>query len=104
MSMIEQSQLRMRYYAKAKQYLYDRDRLDTATEDELINVAEYLRHQDFLLATRPYLRQKEYIVTRFFNLQANPAQAKLPPELEAALAQWDEMIAIEARNFGYESP
>jgi hypothetical protein len=52
----EAVELQMRYYAKAKQYLYDHDRLDTATDDMLASTAEYLRHQDFLLTTRPYVR------------------------------------------------
>ncbi len=90
-----------RYYAKAKQYLYDRDRLDTATEDELSKLAEYLRHQDFLLATRPYVTQKESLIGRFFSLQANPTTAQLPKELEEALSQWDELIIGVALQFGY---
>ncbi len=97
----EAAGLSMRYYARAKQYLYDRDRLDEATEDELSKLAEYLRHQDFILATRPYVAQKERIISRFFELQVNPTTAQLPKELEDALAQWDELIAIEARKFGY---
>jgi hypothetical protein len=98
----ETAELGMRYYAKAKQFLYDRGRLDEATEDELVKLTEYLRHQDFLLATRPYVAQKEHIISRFFSLQANPTTAQLPKELEEALAGWDELIAVVARNFGYE--
>ncbi len=102
MTATEISGLQMRYYAKAKQFLYDRARLDTATQDELVNVAEYLRHQDFVLATQPYVKQKESIITRFFALQANPTTVKLSRELEEALKQWDEMIAAVAKQFGYE--
>lgn len=100
-AMIETADIRMRYYAKAKQYLYDRGSLDTATEDLLVSTAEYLRHQDFLLATRPYVAQKERLVNSFFGMQLDPMTAQMPEELEDALAQWDEMIAMVARKFGY---
>ncbi len=101
-SMIERAEIRMRYYAKAKQFLYDRDRLDTATDDQLASLAEYLRHQDFLLASRPYVAQKERLINSFFGMQLDPLTAQMPAELEEALANWDEMISQVARQFGYE--
>lgn len=89
-----------RYYAQAKQYLHDRDRLDRATEDELQKLAEVLRHQDFRRNIEPYLKQKQRLVGDFFALQISP-NAKLPEELQKALAQWDEMINAKALEFGY---
>lgn len=102
MNAVQQSILNTCYYAKAKQFLYDRGRLEESTDDELAKLAEYLRHQDFLLATRPYVQQKERIVSQYFSLQSDPTTAQLPKELEDALKQWDEMIATVARQFGYE--
>lgn len=89
-----------RYYAQAKQYLYDRDRLECATEDQLGKLAEYLRYQDFRRHIEPYLKSKARIVGDFFALQVSP-NAKMPEELEKALAQLDEMINAEALKFGY---
>lgn len=98
-ALVHAADIRMRYYAKAKQYLYDRHRLDTAGDDELTSVADYLRHWDFMAAVEPYVRQKNRIVSGFYSLQPN---VQLPKILEEALAAWDELIAIEARKFGYE--
>lgn len=100
-AMIEDAQIRMRYWAKAKQYLYDRDRLEIATEDQIASLADSLRYEDFRLATQPYVKQKERLITSFFGTQLDPLTAQMPKDLEDALAQWDEMIAIEARNFGF---
>jgi hypothetical protein len=89
-----------RYYAQAKQYLYDRDELECATADQLEKLADYLRHQDFRRHIEPYLKQKQRLVGDFFALQATP-NAKMPAELEKVLAQWDEMINAKALEFGY---
>ena len=89
-----------RYYAQAKQYLYDRDRLDCATADELEKLAEYLRYQDFRRHIEPYFTQKQRLVGDFFALQISP-NAKVPEELQKVLAQWDEMINAKALEFGY---
>jgi type VI protein secretion system component VasF len=98
--MIESAELQMRYHAKAKQFLYDHDRLDTATDAELAQVAEYLRNQDFQRHIQPYMEQKRKLLGDFHSLQAKPVE-ELPQWLKDALAGWDEMIAIEARKFGY---
>lgn len=89
-----------RYYAQAKQYLYDHDRLDCATADELEKLAEYLRHQDFLRHIEPYLQQKQRLIGNFFALQASP-NVKMPEELQKMLALWDEMINAKALEFEY---
>jgi|SRR6185312_14726640 len=102
-ALIDGMELRQRYYAKAKQFLYDHDRLDCATEDEIAKTADYLRYQDFRRNIEPYLKEKERLIGRFFNLQVSPS-AQMPEELKKALAQWDELIAIEARNFSYKMP
>lgn len=102
---MEHASLMRRYYARAKQELYDNDRLDTAAEDEIAKLAEYLRLMDFRRHIQPYMHQKEKIVGTFFMLQANPIRpGPMPTELQKALDQWDELIAIEARKFGYEMP
>jgi hypothetical protein len=88
-----------RYYAQARQYLYDRDRLQEATAAELDNLADYLRFQDFRRHIEPYLKQKERLIGDFFALQIAPV--KMPEELEKALALWDEMIHAKALEFGY---
>lgn len=98
--MIETAEMQMRYHAKAKQFLYDNDRLDTATEAELSKVAEYLRHNDFLLHIQPYVEKKRKLLTDFYARQVQP-NVPLPAWLQEALAIWDEMIGIEARKFGY---
>jgi len=89
-----------RYYAQAQQYLYDRDRLDTVTDEQLAGLAERLRYEDFRRHTEPYVRQKMRLVGDFFALQASP-NAKMPEELQKMLAQWDEMIQAKALEFGY---
>jgi len=89
-----------RDYAQARQFLYDRDRLDTVTDEQLAGLAERLRYEDFRRHTEPYLEQKRRLIGDFFTLQASP-NVKMPEELEALLAQWDEMIAAKALEFGY---
>jgi hypothetical protein len=91
-----------RYYAQAQRYLYDRGRLEMATDDQLASLAESLRYDDFRRHVEPYLQQKMRLVSDFLALQATP-NAKMPKELEVVLAQWDEMTAIEAGKFGYAS-
>ena len=102
-AMMEDAQQRMLYIARARRYLFERDRLDCATEEAIQGLADHLRHMDFRNAIAPYLKAKERLIGDFFMLQTIPG-AKLPAELERALAQWDEMIDIEARKFGFGLP
>ena len=99
--MIEDAEIRLRYHAKAQQFLYGRARLDEATQDEVDKVADYLRYQDFRLAIEPYLKMKERAISPFLMLSVSPGKVELPRQVKEAIAQCDEMIAIEARKFGY---
>ncbi len=89
-----------RYYAQAQQFLYDRDRLDEATDEELTHLAESLRYQDFRRHIEPYVQQKMRLVNDFYMLQVS-AHAKMSQELQKVLAMWDEMITAKALEFGY---
>jgi len=92
----------IKYYHAARRYLYERDPVGYATADmrEFERLAEVLRYEDYRQHIQPYLRQKELLLSRFYSLQTMPA-APLPAWLQEALAEWDGMIAIEARKFGY---
>jgi len=97
---LERQSVMMRYCAKAKQYLYDHDRLDYSTEDMVMSTADWLRHRDFREAIKPYLRAKEQLIGQFFNLQTTfPKQ--MPEKLTETLALYDEMIDGVAQQFGY---
>ena len=89
-----------RYYARAQQFLYDRDRLEDAMEDELQSLAEALRYEDFRRHIEPYVQRKMRLVGDFFMLQVSP-HARMSEELTNVLAMFDELIAAEASKFGY---
>jgi len=92
----------MKYYGQARRELQDRDRLEGATHAEIEQLAYALRFEDFRRAIEPYQRQKAAIVGSWLSLQTQPT-AEMPANLKEAVANWDEMIASVAKQFGYES-
>lgn len=99
--MIEAAMIKGRYYAQARRYLKEHGDLELATQDELEKLAEYLRWQDFFQHIQPYLSQKTRLLSNYFCTRTH-LSPQIPADLEKALAEWDDMIDIEARKFGYE--
>lgn len=90
-----------RYHAQAKRYLWERDRLDEATPEELASIADWLRYESFRRAIEPYERARNYIVSRWLSLHAIPP-ADMPAEIKNAVDGWNELIASKASEFGFE--
>lgn len=99
-AMMESASQRIGYIARARRYLYERDRLECATGDQIQSLADYLRYQDFLRAIELPRKAKERLIGDFFMRQPTP-NAKLPAELESALALWNEVIDSEAKKYGF---
>ena len=95
--------LRIDYFHAARRYLKERDPVgyETAGMREIERLADVLRYEDFRRHIQPYLDQKARLLNDFYNRQINMSQPQ-PLWLQEALADWDSMIAIEARRFGYE--
>lgn len=100
---LAQQEFKIKYYHAAKRYLYERGPVGyvSAGMRELERLAEVLRYEDYRRHIQPYLKQKECLLNNFYDLQIRPS-APMPEWLQEALSEWDDMIAIEARKFGYE--
>jgi hypothetical protein len=100
-AMAERATFMLKYHAQARRYLYERDRLEEATENELTSLADSLRYEDFRRHVKPYERARNHIMSRWLSLQVN-TMADMPKEVKDCIAQWNELIASEARKFGFE--
>jgi hypothetical protein len=102
--MVAEQRLMLKYRAEAMRELEHYDRLYDAKAEDIEKLAHALRHQDFIRATEPYRRQKAHVIGSWLNIQARPVElSDLPDNLQRIVAQWDEMIAGVAREFGYPS-
>jgi len=90
----------LRYHAEAKRYLYERDRLRDASQEELQSLAESFMFDDFKRQIEPYERIRSKLLSDFHMLQVN-IQAQMPKELAESLEQLNDLIATKARDFGY---
>jgi len=90
-----------RFYARAKQHLFNRGRLDDAREPEIESLAQSLRYEEFRRQIEPFERQRNHAISQWLMLQTD-AHAAYPPLLQETVDLWNEAIASEARKFGYE--
>ena len=90
-----------RFYARAKQQLFDRGRLGDAREPEVESLAQSLRYKEFRRAIGPFETQRDHAIGRWLALQTD-VHAEFPPLLQETVDLWNEAIASEARKFGYE--
>lgn len=99
--MFSESPIRITYFHQARRYLRERDPIayHTASVKEIEHLANCLLYEDFRRHIQPYQQQKERLLSDFYSWQAMPGQP-LPEWLREAIAEWDSMIAIEARKFG----
>lgn len=99
--MLEQQSKLIKWIGQAQRYLQERDRLDDATENEIMNLAESLRYSEFRRAIEPIERQRSAIMLRFWMLEVQPF-GKVPDQIKEAVAMWNEQIWSVAREFGYD--
>jgi hypothetical protein len=101
-AMLAEQSIMLKYYWRAQRELDEHDRLDDATDKDIEQLAHALRHQEFICAIEPYQRQRAHIISSWAMLQTRPLDlSQLPKPLRRAVADWDEMIAGVARQFGY---
>lgn len=94
---------RIEFYHHARRYLKERDPVayETASVKEIEHVSDMLRYEAFREQIQPYLKQKERLLSDFYNLQVRP-DTPMPDWLQDYLAEWDTMIQAVAREFGFE--
>lgn len=102
------------YWWRARRYFHERYQDRNPSTADIQDVAEWLRYIDFRRAIEPIEQQRRHLVTRYYALQAMPTVIvredgtlpevrlkPLPPEFQEIVNYWDELIAVEARRFGY---
>ena len=89
------------YCSRAKDFLSKRWMLQDATDREIASIARGLRYEDFRATVRPFEQMKNRIASLFVRT-ATTLSASYPPEVQKNLDLLDELIAIEARKFGFE--
>jgi hypothetical protein len=78
------------------------------TDHETFQKVEHaMRHEAFMRAIEPYVKQKAKLhgfrYLKHFTLGKTPAETEYEwsdPEIPKMLAQWDELIADEAKRYG----
>lgn len=66
------------------------------------HLEDSIRYREFRRQIEPYERQRNHYVSKWLSLQAMPKSLDdMPEDLKKAVALWNEMIAIEAKKFGY---
>lgn len=101
------------YWFQARRYLLLRGEQAITTAD-VQRTAEWLRYTDFRRHIEPLEKQRNRILSMWVERQPMPVMhvtleggemttqlVPLPDWLTEAVKQWDELIAIEARRFGY---
>ena len=91
-----------RYVAQARRYLWERGRLDLASQEEITSLAEYLRYHEFRCAIEPHQRLQEKMITDWAILQSGSVDwSEAPQLLQETVLDIHRAIKKIAADFGY---
>lgn len=97
MTAMMQQVIDIRFWAQAKREAYEHGISDPRDIERLM---ESIRYREYRRAIEPYMRQRTHIMSEWLSRQVR-MDAPMPESLKQCVVFWDEMIADEARKFGY---